>query len=986
MKRVMNVILMLMVYVSTGWAVKVTTTPSNHQGTCPVKVRMNGSFKVLAPGPFRYQFIYSDGRRSPEYRKNIYTLGTHSVYSSRIFHHNFNGWVRLKVKTPLQTALSPRYRFHIKCTGQGGGHAKVQSVGITVPPPISPQCPAKIKIRATVRTNGPATVRYRFRRTDGVTTPIRIAHFLHGGNHPLQHTWTVTHSIDTKVRLEVLQPNPINSVYKRLKVRCRHGGGGNGGLLIKQLRIDPIPVLQRPCPTQVTTRGGFWHAPMTKVQFRFIRDDGKSSPWVTRSFTGAGYFKPHYTWHISHSLNTRVRLQVRAKPRIQVPGIHWKSYHSPKRTLRLHCTNPQGPLIGPMTLHASPSHYTGSCPRVIRFSGSIRLNRAGTVRYRFVRSDGAQSPVQMIHLSHAGTRHVQMDWVLNQSVADGWVRIKTLDPVVRFSPKAHFSLHCQNAQQGKVTHVYLQLAPTQFDGLCPVSLDIQGRFKTDGPATVRYRFIRSDGTVTPVKIKHVPHAGTYDVWSQWTIGSDTDGWVRLKILTPNVRFSPKVPFQIRCRPHNGNSQESSGNTENDIIIPVPLLPPGLYQPEHYEDNHGENALGENEQNAVGSQERDGGSQGGQNTVPSTDTGKKAAKGEKKSMTLTEEDRDGDGLDDEFEASLLERFRPYYLFAEGEKYLPSDPIYQLAHARILSSEYEEGTPALQMPRVLSKCDGNKSVKLAKLLKCTEPPADLLNTPRPTPFAVDLNESLRTDPGSGMSGDWDGAIALASGLYGHVVPFKEQIKLEYWQYFPYSENNDSAYEGDWQLLELWVDREGKKVRKVCHRFHQRKACFSMKGADRTPIGGLFYEYRGIDGNTTLPEIDPASTERMPQAYQNHAVRFMETSGEMHPLVYIEKGTHAFWPTPEGSIQGAGDHNGTGHHYLTALRGRAANLGELSRPLPSKDDPRAIILRFSGRWGAWHTPRTQPQYGPALHCDWQLLPKEAPLASELKKSCFF
>jgi hypothetical protein len=981
MKKLWQIVLVLFLTLSTAHAVRIVSVTAVGSGNqCPKTMRIRGEFKVVVPGIFHYQFLYSDGRKSPKYRKS-FGPGKHTVTTQRRFHQSFDGWVKLKVSSPVQKATSSPKHFRVRCTTAGGGSTgHIRSVKVLAPPPSSLRCPTDYTVRGRIRLDGPATVRYRFRRQDGVASPVKVVHYQRGGVHSVRHTWHLTHTVNTRVRLEVLAPERVNSAYAQMKVRCRGNNAGGGRGLVNNVTITPIPPSTSNCPTRLKVKGSFWHAPMTKVRFRFVREDGVRSPWVSRTFNGAGYFHPEYTWRIERTTHTRVRLQVRYRSKLALPGNTWKTSYSGWTPLRINCRAlPPEPSA---TLHASPSHFTGHCPKKIHFSGTIHFNRSGTVRYRFIRSDGAKGPIKTLHFNQPGTRHVSMDWHLGQSMQNGWVRIKILSPVVRYSPRAYFTLRC--IANASVTDAFIQLAPTQHRGNCPVTINVQGRFRVTGPATVRYRFRRSDGASTPVKTLHADHAGTYDVWSSWTLGRDYDGWMRLEVLSPTHRFSRRAHFSIRCEAAGGHGSQGSGQGESNIVV---LLPPGMPGIGFDSTSQGTVYTVVDESEDTAQQPSESPRQPGE--------GSASTRGEASDIASTENaelngsaptnDRDGDGLDDTLEARLLDRYRPYFLFAEGEKFLPSDPVYQVRHARLLSEGYEEGTPALRMPREIPGCGGLEENPLV-LLSCGTPAADLPSTPTASAYALDLNDSLRSDPGTGKAGDWDGAVATAAGLYGHVAPDGPLVKLEYWQFFPYAERNASAHEGDWQLLELWVDPSDESLRKVCHRFHLRKACFAMEGARKVPLEGNLLEFRGTDYNATLPPVDPASAERYPAAYQNRAVRFFEYRGELHPAVYVEKGSHAFWPTPEGSYPGAADHNGTGHRYLSALRGAEANLGELTRPLPAPESPHALILRYAGHWGAWHDAGTSLPYGPTLHCDWKFPASEESFARQLGGSCSY
>ena len=106
-------------------------------------------------------------------------------------------------------------------------------------------------------------------------------------------------------------------------------------------------------------------------------------------------------------------------------------------------------------------------------------------------------------------------------------------------------------------------------------------------------------------------------------------------------------------------------------------------------------------------------------------------------------------------------------------------------------------------------------------------------------------------------------------------------------------------------------------------------------------------------------------------------------MHPVVYIEKGNHAFWPTAKGVFEGGDSHNGEGHSYLTTFE-EEQNLGELSATLPNPTHSNSLILRYNGYWGAEHQNLAQPPHGPTQRCQWNYSDNEFEMTKALKKAC--
>jgi hypothetical protein len=102
------------------------------------------------------------------------------------------------------------------------------------------------------------------------------------------------------------------------------------------------------------------------------------------------------------------------------------------------------------------------------------------------------------------------------------------------------------------------------------------------------------------------------------------------------------------------------------------------------------------------------------------------------------------------------------------------------------------------------------------------------------------------------------------------------------------------------------------------------------------------------------------------QNNRLRLFSAQGRSdgtHPLVYIENGSHEFWPTNEGGFRGARNHNGDGLALLVAT---PPNLGEVEFPLPEAAAAQ-LVLQFNGQWGALTSTNNDPPQGPPLHGNW-------------------
>ncbi len=106
----------------------------------------------------------------------------------------------------------------------------------------------------------------------------------------------------------------------------------------------------------------------------------------------------------------------------------------------------QGSAAAP-SVWVSPTSYTGSsCPHVFSFTGVIRV-AAGpvTVRYKWIRSDGAIAPEQTVSFSGTGSQQATVGgetWTLSAN-GTHWEAIQILSPGTTQSNHATFTLNCQ---------------------------------------------------------------------------------------------------------------------------------------------------------------------------------------------------------------------------------------------------------------------------------------------------------------------------------------------------------------------------------------------------------------------------------------------------------------------------------------------------------------------------------------------------------------
>jgi hypothetical protein len=94
-----------------------------------------------------------------------------------------------------------------------------------------------------------------------------------------------------------------------------------------------------------------------------------------------------------------------------------------------------------VTASVSPTSWTGKCPKRFEFTGKITVDKPGVVKYKWIRSDGANAPIQTLRFRRPGTQKVSTYWQLS-APGEKWEAIEILAPNPMKSNKAVFTLKC----------------------------------------------------------------------------------------------------------------------------------------------------------------------------------------------------------------------------------------------------------------------------------------------------------------------------------------------------------------------------------------------------------------------------------------------------------------------------------------------------------------------------------------------------------------
>jgi hypothetical protein len=126
----------------------------------------------------------------------------------------------------------------------------------------------------------------------------------------------------------------------------------------------------------------------------------------------------------------------------------------------------------------------------------------------------------------------------------------------------------QEGGRGKVIKATLTATPSRYSGPCPAVITFNGTITTDGPATVKYIYKRSDNAIdTNDRHFTLAAAGTQNVQTTWTLGGPGlptySGWEQISIELPNPGFtSNQAAFTITCEGQPGGP----GQGKPDLVV------------------------------------------------------------------------------------------------------------------------------------------------------------------------------------------------------------------------------------------------------------------------------------------------------------------------------------------------------------------------------------------------------------------------------------
>ncbi|MCK5005366.1 MAG: hypothetical protein KAS21_09770 [Candidatus Aminicenantes bacterium] len=211
-------------------------------------------------------------------------------------------------------------------------------------------------------------------------------------------------------------------------------------------------------------------------------------------------------------------------------------------------------------LIATAKYYVGVCPVTIKMTGTIKVPKAMSAEYYFLRSDNAKSKTNLLMFFAAGSKNVKFSWKIGKDY-QGWVQllVKANGQVVK-SKKVGFQVKCDKVSA-------IQLKQFQAKQLVIKPKEI----------TRSIRVIYPNGGETFIYMRH--HPNNYIKWVTKNIGN-----VRIWLIQGNEkvreiamsdlgnngawycgydgiegRFYPGTNFKIRVENFAGTVMDESDN-------------------------------------------------------------------------------------------------------------------------------------------------------------------------------------------------------------------------------------------------------------------------------------------------------------------------------------------------------------------------------------------------------------------------------------------
>ncbi|MBB2912294.1 hypothetical protein FHS43_003574 [Streptosporangium becharense] len=113
--------------------------------------------------------------------------------------------------------------------------------------------------------------------------------------------------------------------------------------------------------------------------------------------------------------------------------------------------------------------------------------------------------------------------------------------------------------------VTVKATPAKHAGECPVNVTFTAKIKVDRPTKVAYRWLRGDGSKSPVKVVSVKKTKTLK--DRATFKGTLKGWQSFEILEPRHVVAKKARFAVSCTAAGDGGDNGNGGDNGEAVPP-----------------------------------------------------------------------------------------------------------------------------------------------------------------------------------------------------------------------------------------------------------------------------------------------------------------------------------------------------------------------------------------------------------------------------------
>lgn len=410
---------------------------------------------------------------------------------------------------------------------------------------FSGPCSKKFDFEGEIKADGPMTVAYTWLRSDGAIAPDSTLVFEEAGVKTVHTSWTLGESGNSYEgywqQLKVISPTEMLSNKSEFDLHCDD----------EVVNISAVATVSGEaeytgeCPKKFDFEADITvDAPVTVV-YTWLRSDGATTPENTLEFEEAGTKTVTTSWTLGDGGNSYEDYWK------QLKVIAPQEVLSERATFDAYCEEDEVTVTAAATV-VGDDIFSGECPKRFDFEGVITVDGPTTVTYTWLRSDGATAPEQTLEFTEAGSQTVTTYWMLGgsgNSYEGYWEQLRVITPQEVLSERATFDLYCEE-DEVTITASATVLGDDDVSGECPHRFEFEGIITADGPITVTYTWLRSDGGTAPVETLEFTEAGSQTVNTSWTLGGSgsryDDFWQQLRVITPQEILSERAIFDLDC--------------------------------------------------------------------------------------------------------------------------------------------------------------------------------------------------------------------------------------------------------------------------------------------------------------------------------------------------------------------------------------------------------------------------------------------------------